>query len=93
MTVSLRLQPALLPSSSHLRRIPVSTGSRKITYLSEFVLHRWYYILDNQISKGISCVFCANAYPKVTVISFDIRMYTVNLFKKFDDGFVLHFGE
>ncbi len=39
IAMSLRLKPALLLSSFRLRKTPVSTGSRRIAYLSEFVLH------------------------------------------------------
>ena len=54
MAAFLRLQPALLPSSSRLRRIPVSTGSRKIAYLSEFILHRRNDVSSNQFAKRFS---------------------------------------
>src|SRR3989338_11160295 len=65
MAVSLRLQPALLPSSSRLRRTPVSTGSRKIAYLSEFVLHRRYYKFAYQLGELLSRLLSPNTYSIV----------------------------
>jgi len=62
---------------THLRELSVSTGSKRITYLSEFVSHRWNDVPFNQFAEFLARKLCSYSYAVVSVVILDMRTDTM----------------